>query len=152
MIIISHKCLVAGCPETSHKWEWNGQPTLRELLYVQETLGMEPAEYREALNSAMTGLTTAGIKAALMMVHLLHRRDGILTPFEDVDLDPTQLETILDPAPDDPAESEGKGTGTPTTPSRPLDDATSSTSGPAAEEGSEPRSSTTPPTSGGGTG
>src|SRR5439155_7946009 len=44
IIIELSDCRVASCiaaGQTEHRWEWE-RPTIRELLRVQETLGMDP--------------------------------------------------------------------------------------------------------------
>jgi hypothetical protein len=150
MILVSKKCLVTGCPSygQEHRWEWE-RPTLREILAVQETLGMEPAEFDAALASAGEGITAAGAKAWLMVLTLLHRRIGVNVAYDEVDADLGQLELLPDPQAT--PEAEGKGTGTPTTPS-PRPSGPENSSGPAPGEASAPRSSTTPVTSGSSTG
>lgn len=149
MIIDLSKCLVKGCPETSHRWEWNG-PTMQELLRIQETLGMDPDHFTVALGTASTGITIDGAKAVIMMVNILHRRNGHIVAFEETDVALEELEAILDPAPA-PAEPEGKDATT-TSPRPAGGEADSSTSGPSAEAASAPKSSPTPATSGGSTG
>lgn len=152
MIVTLNNCLVPECVAsgtTSHKWEFE-RPTMQELLKIQEVLGLDPDEFEAALNERMSARM---IKAAIMLVVIFHRRDGVLIPqgqdgfYEGCDFDITDLDFHGDPAPDEP---EGKEQ---TTSPLPEDgDQTSSTSGLSPEAASEPSSSATAPTSGGGTG
>jgi hypothetical protein len=152
MILKLHKCRTSGCPEDSHAWEYK-RLSLQELLTVQEVIGLEPAQFEAALSSATSGITGDGVRAVIMLVCLLHKRDGIVVAYAETDLDLQDLEAVPDPAPPAPSEpetagpGEGKDDGSTTTPS-PRHAAPEPGSGNGHAEGSAPRSSTTPPTSG----
>lgn len=145
MIVTLDNCLVPDCVksgDTSHKWEFE-RPTVQELLRIQEVLGLDPDEFETALNEP--GMGARMIKAAIMISVILHKRAGVVVAFDECDFDITDLDFQSDPAP----EPEGKDQTTSPLPEG--DDPASSTSGPSPEAGSEPRSSTTEPTSGGST-
>lgn len=147
MIVIElSDCRVASCiaaGQTEHRWEWE-RPTVRELLRVQETLGMDPDQWQDALGQAMQGLTADAMKASIMLVTVLHSRIGVPATYEEVDFDLFSLRFLSDPdaeaaqAEDDPGKAP-----TPTSPHPGADDPASSTSGPSSEAGSAPRSSRT---------
>lgn len=151
MIVTLDNCLVPECVSsgsTSHKWEFE-RPTVQELLKIQEVLGLDPDEFEAALNEKMSARM---IKAAIMLVVIFHKRDGVLIPpsqdgfYEGCDFDIAELDFLTDPAP----EPEGKEQ---TSSPLPEEHArTSSTSGLSPGVVSEPSSSTMGPTSGGGTG
>lgn len=134
-------CMTAGA--TKHRWEWE-RPTVRELLRVQETLGMDPDQWQEALGQAMEGLTTDALKASIMLVTVLHSRIGVPATYEEVDFDLFALQFLADPdadaaqAEDDPGKAE-----TPASPHPGEGDPASSTSGPSSEAGSARKSSRT---------
>lgn len=151
MIIIElNNCKVPDCVasgETSHRWEWE-RPTIQELLRVQETTGMDPDQWQDALAQALEKFSTEAMKATIMLVGVLHRRIGIVVGFEEIDFDVFALKFLPDPEAEVEAEDDlGKGE-TPT--SRPLGDGdpTSSTSGASPKAGSGRKSSPTPQTSG----
>lgn len=159
MIITLKACKVPGCEGADHRWEW-ARPTAREILRIQEATGQDVNAWSEGLNLGLEG-GTAGLLAALALVDVLHRRDGIKVPFEDIDLDVFSLEFEPEPGEIEQADEgqgdgedeAGKGPG-PTSLSLPPEDAAPgagpvSTSGPEPEAASAPRSSPTPTTSGG---
>lgn len=157
MIITIGKCLVPECAGASHKWEFE-TPTLRELQRMEKTAGISIDQFAGGLDDALdTGITSAAINAVLALVDILHRRNGVRVPFEDIDVDPGDFHLDLgadetDGEPDDDADTEaGKGPD-PTPPSHPHEDTAPGepASGPSTEAESEPRSSSTPPGSGGG--
>lgn len=141
MIIISRNCLVPDCGGADHKWEIE-RPTLREFRFIQETVGLDPDDFETALNA---GGTIQSIDALLALLTILHRRDGLQVPFDDVDADLAHLEFVADPV----AEPEEKPTGQPPTSPLPRDPEPAPPSGGSTGEGSEPKSSTTEPGSGG---
>lgn len=148
MIVTLDNCLVPECVktgDTSHKWEFE-RFTVQELLKVQEVLGLEPDEFDEALNEK--GMSGRMIRAAIMLAVIFHKRIGTVVAFDECDFDIVDLEFLADPTPDEP---EGKEPAT-TSPLPEVDDPTSSTSGPSPAVASEPSSSATAATSGGGTG
>lgn len=152
MFITITKCLVPECKGTSHKWEFE-RPTLREIQRIETATGLDLDQWAEGLNEALGTFTSVGIKATLALVDILHRRDGIKVPFEDIDLDPALIDISFE-GDDDQAEGEdqedGEGKGPAPAPTSPHPEPGSdSTSGPSSEAESTPRSSTTPPTSGG---
>lgn len=143
MIIISRHCLVPDCGGADHKWEIE-RPTLREFRFIQETVGLDPDDFENALNE---GGTIQSIDAVLALLTILHRRDGIRVPFDDVDADLAHLEFVADPV----AEAEEKPTGpTPPSPLPEVPEPAPPSGGSTAEE-SEPKSSTSEPGSGGST-
>lgn len=147
MIVTLDNCLVPECVEsgdTSHKWEFE-RFTVQELLRVQEVLGLDPDQFEDALNERLPGQM---LKAAIMLVVIFHKRIRVIVAFDECDFDLGELDFHRDPTPDEP---EGKEPET-TSPLPEVDDPTSSTSGPSPEVASEPSSSATAPTSGGGTG
>lgn len=146
MIVTLENCLVPECVaagETSHKWEFE-RPTVQELLQIQETLGLDPDEFEDALNERMSARM---LKAAILLVVIFHKRAGVVVAFDDCDFDIAELDFHGDPTPDEP---EGKEQTISPLPE--VDDPGSSTSGPSPEVASASSSSTTEPTSGGGTG
>lgn len=144
MIIISRKCLVPDCDGADHKWEIE-RPTLREFRFIQETVGLDPDQFEAAMNE---GGTIQSIDAVLVLLAILHRRDRVIVPFEDIDADLAHLEFLFDPE----AEPEEKPTGPPPTSQPPRDLDAATTSGGSTEEASEPKSSPTGPASGGSSG
>jgi hypothetical protein len=148
IIIRLENCKIPACMEagtTTHRWEFE-RPTIRELMRIQEALGLDPDQWQTALNDAAEKFTTTSGMATLMLVNILHRRIGIVCTLEDTDLDIYDLTFEADPEAE--AEQEGKDE-TPTSPLPEDGGPASSTSGPCSEEESEPKSSTTPETSGG---
>lgn len=141
MIIISRNCLVPDCGGADHKWEIE-RPTLREFRFIQETVGLDPDNFENALNE---GGTIQSIDAVLVLLTILHRRDGIRVPFDDVDADLAHLEFVADPV----AEPEEKPTGPPPTSHHQKDPGPAPSSGGSTAEASGPKSSPTEPTSGG---
>lgn len=153
MIITLKNCLVAECRTrgaTEHKWEFE-RPTAREIQRMQKIAGMELDKWGLALQA--DGMGSEKIDAALVLVDILHRRDGIIVPFEDIDLDLFDLDFAVDPDPDEAAEDEtGKDPApTPASPRRKAPSRTGSTSGRAPKGESRRRSTTTPTASGAGT-
>lgn len=146
MLITLSTCLVPECKAAgrSHSWEFE-RPTMQELLKIQEVLELDPDQFEEALNE---GFSARAIRAVIMLVNLLHKREGILVSFEDTDLDMEYLDFVHDPTPEPDAPVGKEET---TSPLPEEDDPGSSTSGPSPEAESEPRSSTTDPISGGST-
>lgn len=130
-------CVAAG--DTKHRVDWDGL-TLQECRKLQKTMGWSPGEWQDALSAGATG--PHGVEAMLMWGLMVHSRLGIQVGFEEIDFMPDDLDFLPEPV----AEPEGKET--PTSP-RPDGDP-SSTSGTSTGEGSTARSSTTQPTSGGG--
>jgi hypothetical protein len=143
-VVILRNCLIPECGGADHKWEFE-RPTLRELRRIQEVIGLDPEQFEEAVNEGAA--TIASIDAILILVAILHKRIGVIVPFDDVDVDITGLQFMPDPE----AEPEGKPTGPPPTSPPPEDPAAASASGDSTAEGSEPRSSTSEPDSGGST-
>lgn len=147
MIIVSRNCLVAECGGQDHKWEFE-RPTLREFRAIQEALGLSPDDFERVLNDQAELVSVQYIDALLMLITILHRRDGVGVAFEDVDADIADLDFMADPV----AEPEEKPTGPPATSLPPeVPPPGDSTSGVSTGAESEPRSSATPPTSGGST-
>lgn len=145
MIVELKDCLVPVCEGATHRWEFE-RPTLRELKRIQETIGMDPDEFETAMND---GLSSQAIDAILVLVDILHRRNKVVVPFDEIDADIQNLDFIADPAPEPEPGKEPA-----TTISLPREDVVpaSSTSGPSPEVASGPRSSAMAQTSGGGTG
>lgn len=145
MIVTLDNCLVPECmkaEDTSHKWEFE-KFSVQELLKVQESLGLDPDEFEDALNDKLPGQM---LKAAIMLVVIFHKRMGVIVAFDECDFDLDELEFHGDPTP----EPEGKEQTDSPLPG--ADGLTNSTSGRSPGGASEPSSSTTPATSGGGTG
>jgi len=153
MIIISNSCIVRGCPSRGqdHKWEWD-RPTAQECLRIEEVLGIDIGEWADAFDG-VAGTSTMKIKSLLMFVDLMHRRDGIAVPWEDIDVDFGNFKMIPDPDLSESAEPSAGKDPAPTAPSRRQKAAaTASTSGRSAKAASQPKSSPTPTASGAGTG
>jgi hypothetical protein len=150
IIIELERCKVPACVEagqTTHRWEFE-RPTIRELLRIQEALGLDPDEWEASLNEAAAKLTANSMRASLMLVNVLHRRIGIPCTYEETDFDIFDLQFLPDPA----AEAEVEAGGKEPIPISPLPEAdapTNSTSGRSPKAGSGRRSSATPPNSGG---
>ncbi|MFI0484890.1 hypothetical protein [Actinomadura sp. 9N215] len=160
MIITLKDCLVPECAGKEHRWEFE-RPTLRELERIEHTTGMDVGDFFQGLvDVEEKGVTGLAIKTLLAMVDVLHRREGIRPPFEDIDVDFVNLSFEFMPG-----ETEGEGEAgeaeggegkdpAPAAPSHPQEEpatpAAEPGSGPEAAEASEPRSSTTPTGSGGG--
>ncbi|MEV4000994.1 hypothetical protein [Actinomadura sp. NPDC049753] len=159
MIITIQKCLVPQCEGAAHKWEFE-TPTLREFQRMEKIAGISVDQFAGGLDDALdTGITSAAIDAVLAMVDMLHRREGVKVPFEDIDIDPTDFKLdVADgdlDADDEPGEASEDGAGKdpdPTPPSHPHEATApdAPASGPESGEASEPRSSLTPTASGGG--
>lgn len=146
MIIKLEGCLIPQCAGRDHLWEFQ-RFTLKEIEAVQETVGVEPNEFVEALDHG--GMSLVALRAMRTLIMIMHRRDGVVVPYDDVDAEINSLSFITDPEP----EPEEKPTEPETTSPHPEAGADStSTFGPAPAEASEPSSSATAPTCGGGTG
>lgn len=153
MIIISKNCIVKGCPGRGqdHKWDWD-RPTVREALRIEEILGIEIDDWASAVDGR-GGTSTQRLNSLLMFVDMMHRRDEIVVPWEDVDLDPGNFEMKADPDLTEAGEpAEGKGPARTTRSPRPkAAGRAASTSGRSPRAASPRRSSTTPTASGAGT-
>lgn len=145
MTVVLRNCLVQECAGADHKWEFE-RPTLRELRRIQEATGLDPEQFEIAVNEA--GFSIPSIDALLMLITILHKRIGVVVPFDEVDMDITSLEFHSDPV----AEPEEKPTEPTLTSPPPRDPGPAPGSGGSIEEGSEPKSSPSGPDSGGITG
>lgn len=159
MIITINRCLVPECDGASHKWEFEA-PTLREIQRMEQVSGISIDQFAGGLDDALdAGITSAGINAVLALVDMLHRRDGVRVPFEEIDVSPTDFQMDFEvgelEANGDEAEETESGEGkdpapTPDSPPPAEPAPAEPASGPETVEGSEARSSSTPTGSGGG--
>jgi len=155
MIITIQKCLVPQCDGASHRWEFE-RPTLREIERMEDAAGIDIDQFATGLTDVLSpGVSRLAIKATLALADILHRRDGVRVPYEDIDIDIGDFDIAVDETDVEPAEpeadSEGKGPApAPTSPPREEPAPAEPGSGPATAEESEPKSSTTPTGSGGG--
>jgi hypothetical protein len=156
MIITIQKCLVPQCEGAAHKWEFQ-RPTLRELERMEDVAGIDVDQFATGLTDVLSpGVSRLAIKATLALADILHRRDGVRVPYEDIDIDIGDFDIAVDETdiePDGQAEEDGEGKDpapAPTSPPREEPAPAEPGSGPATEEESEPRSSSTPTGSGGG--
>lgn len=159
MIITLNNCSTPECEGASHRWEFE-RPTLREIQRIETTTGLDAEQFFAGMDSAGEGgITSVGIKAILALVDVLHRRDGVRAPFEDIDVDIVDFaiefeagEVDEDESPVGDEDEVGKGPA-PTSPSPPpsAPEVEASASGDATEAASPRRSPDTPPGSGGGT-
>ena len=149
MIITIERCLVPQCEGAAHRWEFQ-RPTLRELERMEDAAGIDVDQFATGLSDILSpGASRLAIKATLALADILHRRDGIRVPYEDIDIDVEEADL------EEPGEAAEDGEGkdpAPTAPSHPRGEAAPAepASGPATGEASEPKSSPTPTDSGGG--
>ena len=144
MIIELVNCRTPACVErgdVKHRVEWNGA-TLQEARRIQKTTGQSVKDWDAALGAGTFELES--IEALLMWGVLVHARLGIVVDLDEVDFEVQDFQLIY---PDVQVEVDA-GKETPTSP-RP-ESSPDTTSGASTGEASTPRSSTTPPTSGGG--
>lgn len=153
MIITLSDCLVPACEGGDHKWEFE-RPTIRELKRIETATGMDVETFFQGLGDVeTTGVTSKALDAILALVDVLHRRDGLRVPFEDIDVDFPSFGIEFQPGEtddDEPEDEEGKGPAQAETSRPPAAEVPGSGSGPAPAEESTPSSSPTPPDSGGG--
>lgn len=157
MIITVRNCRVDVCEGADHKFEFD-RPTAREILRIEQSSGMDIDSWSDGLNGALNkAAVSSALLAMLALVDILHRREGVKVPFEDIDVDLMDLDIELeageraddgepagdeagkDPAPTKPSPRRGAGAGR------------ASTSGAAKKAASGRRSTPTPSSSGGGT-
>lgn len=144
MIIRLKKCLAPGCEQQAHQWEFEDF-TAQEMRKVQKQIGMEVPEFLQHVQEG--GMTAAAMDAMILLVVFMHRRDGVIVAFDDMDFHLQDLE-FADP--DAPVEDAEKPTEPETTsPRREEPPVSSSTSGPEPAAESTPKSSPTPEPSGG---
>lgn len=159
MIITIQRCLVPQCEGATHRWEFE-RPTLREIERMEDAAGIDIDQFATGLNDVLSpGVSRMAIKATLALADILHRRDGVRVPYEDIDIDIGDFDIAVDESDldDEPPEAEEDGEGkdpAPAPPSHPQGETAPAepASGPAAGEASGPRSSATPTVSGGGSG
>lgn len=151
MIITLSNCLVPACEGGDHKWEFE-RPTIRELKRIETATGMDVETFFQGLGDVeTTGVTSKALDAILALVDVLHRRDGLRVPFEDIDVDFPSFGIEFQPGEtDEDEDEEGKGPAPAETSRPPAAEVPGSGSGPAPAEESTPSSSPTPPASGGG--
>lgn len=157
MIITIEKCLVPQCEGKPHRWEFE-RPTLRELERMEDVAGIDVDQFATGLTDVLSpGVSRLAIKATLALADILHRRDGVRVPYEDIDIDIGDFDITVDD--NDVEEEEGQvdadGEGkdpapAPVSPPREEPAPAEPGSGPASEEASDPRPSPTPTVSGGG--
>jgi hypothetical protein len=83
-VITLRSCLNCGI---DHEWIFTGA-TLKELRLIKTLTGMNQKEFAEAGDEGDP-------EALAALLYLLHRRDKITVPFDDVDLDFTRFEMVL---------------------------------------------------------
>lgn len=153
MRIIINGCVISECEGGDHKWEFE-RPTLRELKRIQDLIGMNIEEFETGMNAMLSGdLTSKGIDMLLALVDLLHRRDGLRVPYDDIDVDFPTMDFEFDDheLPDEPSEQgdEGKDLAPTKGSQSPVGEAEPPASGRVSKAASKPKSSRTPRTSGG---
>lgn len=144
MIIKLGKCLAPDCKGASHEWEWEDW-TAQEMKRIQKVYGMEVDAFLSGVSDG--GVTAVALDAMILMLVLMHRRDGVVVDPDDMDFHLGDIDFIR---PDAPEPDEEKPT-VPETISLPPggEPVSSSTSGPDPVAESTPKSSPTPETSGG---
>lgn len=70
------KCLTCKIP---HEWWFEG-PTLKELRMIKKLTGMTGMDYATAAD-------TGDPDAVSALIYILHKRDKIEVPWDDIDLD-----------------------------------------------------------------
>jgi hypothetical protein len=159
MIITIRNCRVKGCEGADHKFEFD-RPTAREILRIETATGLDIDAFASGLDGAMAKVAAKpALMAMLALTDILHRRDGIEVPFDDIDVDlgafDIQLEAgeIPDEETDPAGDEAGKGAPAPTRPSRKraAGAGRASTSGAATKAASARKSAPTPRSSGGST-
>lgn len=156
MIITVRNCRVDVCGGADHKFEFD-RPTAREILRIEQSSGMDIDTWSDGLNGALNkAAVSSALLAMLALVDILHRREGIKVPFEDIDVDLMDLDIELEAgerADDggDAAEDEaGKDPAqTKPSPRRGAGAGRASTSGAAKKAASARKSPPTPSSSGG---
>jgi hypothetical protein len=81
MIITIEKCL--NC-NVKHEWDFDG-PHLKELRTIKKFTGLRGEAFGEALVESDPDAITA-------LLYVLHLRDKIRVPFDDIDLDPEDFD------------------------------------------------------------
>ena len=76
-------CLNCGIP---HEWLFEG-PTLKELRVIKVLTGQSGKEYMESADSGDPDSLAA-------LLYILHLRDKISVPFDDIDLDFTDFDMV----------------------------------------------------------
>lgn len=144
MIIKLAKCLAPECKGAAHEWEWEDW-TAQEMKRIQNVYGMEVDAFLSGV--ADGGVTAVALDAMILMLVLMHRRDGVIVDPDDMDF---HLGDIDFTRPDVPEPDEEKPTEPETTSPQPEGEpVSSSTSGPEPAAESTPKSSPTPEPSGG---
>lgn len=156
MIITIEKCLVPQCEGAAHRWEFE-RPTLREIERMEDVAGIDIDQFATGLTDVLQpGVSRLAIKATLALADILHRRDGIRVPYEDIDIDIGDFdihvdETDVEEGVQADADGEGKDpVPTPDSPPPAEPAPAEPASGPDTGAASEPRSSSTQTGSGGG--
>lgn len=75
-LITVRNCLNCGI---AHEWVFDN-PTLKELRVIKQLTGMNQKQFGEAGDEGDP-------EALAALIYVLHKRDRITVPFEDVDLD-----------------------------------------------------------------
>lgn len=160
MIITIRNCKVKGCDGVDHKFEFD-RPTAREILRIETATGLDIDMFASGLDGAMAKVAAKpALLAMLALTDILHRREGIVVPFDDIDVDLGAFDIGLEAGeiPEDAeADAAGGETGkdgpAPTRPSprRAAGAGQGSRSGAAKKAASARRSTPTPPSSGGST-
>lgn len=109
MRIVIKNCRNCAAP---HDFEFD-RPFLKELRFLDRTYGLTAQDFQDGLNEE--GTHTA-LEATAAMLDLLHRREGIVIPQLEIDLDFEDFELIPDVV-DDAQEEAGKEDGAETPPS-----------------------------------
>lgn len=155
MIITVKRCRVDVCEGADHKFEFD-RPTAREILRIEQASGMDIDTWSDGLTGALNKVAAKpALLAMLALVDILHRRDGIKVPFEDIDVDLMDLDIELEAGEvDDDGDEAGDEAGkdpAPTKPSprRAAGASRASTSGAAKKAASGRKSTPTPSSSGG---
>lgn len=97
-----------------HEFEFD-RPFLKELRFLDRTYGLTAEDFQEGLNQEGTHVA---LEATAALLDMLHRREGVVIPQLEIDLDFEDFDVIPDAVEEAEAEAEaGKDDGAVTPPS-----------------------------------
>ncbi|MCW2872560.1 hypothetical protein [Actinacidiphila oryziradicis] len=87
MRVVIKNCRNCG---TAHDWEFE-RPFLKEARFIDRTYGMNATQFQDGLNEEGTH---EALEATAALFDILHRREGIVIPQLEIDLDWEDLEVL----------------------------------------------------------
>lgn len=110
MRIVIKNCRNCAKP---HEFEFD-RPFLKEMRFLDRTYGLTASSFQEGLNEEGTHL---GMEATAALLDLLHRREGIVIPQLEIDLDFEDFDILPDAGEEAALAEVGKEDGAQTPPS-----------------------------------